>query len=121
MSMPVEVESTPTTQKLHRVEVPIVIGADDVPQVPKVRVRPATIVVFLAGDETVSISFPKPGVFPTTEIATMQTENIEVWIPSSARRGPYEYVIFVHGVGKHGKYAECNSHPVMIVESPRKP
>ena len=108
------------TLTLDMVKVPIDTSAD-VPLVPKVRVRPGSIVVFQAGDQTVSISFLASGVFPTTAIVTSQTGNISVWLPPDADYGTYEYAIYVHGAGKHGKYAECQSHPIMIVESPRKP
>jgi hypothetical protein len=83
--------------------------------VPEVEAYPGDTVLFQAGDDTVSIWFPQPGVFSTTEIATMQTGDIHITIPSGATPGTYEYAIYVHTVRK---YAECHSHPVMIIKGP---
>ncbi|MCD4690982.1 hypothetical protein K8S17_05915 [bacterium] len=89
--------------------------SNDVRRVPEVEAGAQDTVVFQAGSDTISIWFPKSGVFSTTEIVTEQTGNIEVPIPSGATPGTYSYAIYVHNVNK---YAEGNSHPIMIIEEP---
>ncbi len=84
-------------------------------KVPQVEANPGDTVLFAAGDDMISIWFPEPGVFPTTEIVTMQTGDVDVEIPANATPGTYEYAIYVHTVGN---YAECNSHPLMIIKGP---
>ncbi len=41
--------------------------------------------------------------------------DVEVEIPADATPGTYSYVIYVHTAGN---YAECNSHPLMIIKGP---
>lgn len=84
-------------------------------KVPQIEVDPGDTVLFAAGDDTISVWFPEPGVFASSLIVTMQTGDIEIEIPTGATPGTYEYAIYVHTVGK---YAECNSHPVMIIKGP---
>ncbi len=84
-------------------------------KVPVVEADPGDMVVFSAGDDTISIWFPEPGVFPSAEIVTMQTGDVEVEIPADATPGTYSYIIYVHTAGN---YAECNSHPLMIIKGP---
>lgn len=117
MKMLKQAEATETVTTETTVDVTIDTSTS-VPWVPVVTVKPGDFVLFHANLETVSISFPDAGVFPTTEIVTMQTGDITVWIPSDATLGEYEYAIYVHSVGE---YAECHSHPVMIVEGPKDP
>ena len=84
-------------------------------RVPVVEADPGDTVVFSAGSDTISVWFPEPGVFPTSEIVTMQTGDIEVEVPTNATPGTYSYVIYVHTAHN---YAECNSHPLMIIKGP---
>jgi hypothetical protein len=90
--------------------------------VPHLTVNPGDTVLLHAGDDTVSVWFPEPGVFATTEIVSMQTGEIEVLIPSDATVGTYEYSIFVHNLPEpaegSSRYATSDSHPVLIVEEP---
>ncbi len=90
-------------------------SATDTRKVPMIEADPGDSLLFAAGDDTVSIWFPKPGVFPVSEIATRQTGDIEIEVPANAVPDTYEYAIYVHNTGK---YAECNSHPVMIIKGP---
>lgn len=113
-----EAEVTETAGTQTTVEVTIDTSGT-VPWVPAITVKPGDFVLFHANRDIVSISFPATGVFPTTEIVTAQTDDIKVWIPSSATPDTYEYAIYVHG--DTNKYAVCHSHPVMVVESPEKP
>ncbi len=83
--------------------------------VPQVEADPGDVLLFSAGDDTISVWFPEPGVFPTANIVTMQTGDVEVEVPGDATPGTYEYAVYVHTAGS---YAECNSHPVMIIRGP---
>ena len=90
--------------------------------VPHLTVNPGDTVLLHAGDDTVSVWFPEPGVFATTEVVSMQTGEIQVLIPSDATPGTYEYSIYVHNlpvpVEGSSRYTTSDSHPVMIVEYP---
>lgn len=90
--------------------------------VPHLTVNPGDTVLLHAGDDTVSVWFPEPGVFATTEIVSMQTGEIEVPIPSDATLGAYEYSIYVHNLSEpaegSSRYTTSDSHPVMIVKEP---
>lgn len=84
-------------------------------KVPVIVADPGDTVLFAAGDDTISVWFPEPGVFETTEIVTMRTGDIEIPVPEGATPGTYRYVIYVHNATS---FAECNSHPVMIIKKP---
>lgn len=90
--------------------------------VPHLTVNPGDTVLLHAGAETISVWFPEPGVFATTEIVSMQTGEIEVSIPSDAALGAYEYSIYVHNLPEpaegDSRYTTSDSHPVLIVEEP---
>ncbi len=90
--------------------------------VPHLTVNPGDTVLLHAGDDTVSVWFPEPGVFATKEIVSMQTGEIEVLIPADAAVGTYEYSIYVHDLPEpvegSSRYTASDSHPVLIVEEP---
>ena len=65
------------------------------------------------GDLTVTIWFPRPGVFSeaSLEIAKGQTGSMTVL--SDAPVGEHEYSIYCHDTRK---FFEGNSHPVMLID-----
>jgi hypothetical protein len=90
--------------------------------VPHLTVSPGDTVLLHAGSDIMSVWFPEPGVFATTEVVATQTGDIEVLIPSDATLGTYEYSIYVHNLPEppegSSRYTTSNSHPVMIVKNP---
>ena len=89
--------------------------------VPHLTANPGDTVLLHAGTDTVSVWFPEPGVFETTEIVSMQTGEVEVLIPSDATPGTYEYSIYVHNIDPLegiSRYTTSDSHPVLIIEDP---
>ena len=84
-------------------------------KVPRCAAKQGDTVCWQVGNRTVSIWFPMAGVFESPTLAWKQTGEITVVIPPDARDGEYEYVIYCHDTDE---FAECNSHPIMVIPGP---
>ena len=71
-----------------------------------------------ADNRKVSIWFPTPGVFSAPALANKATGDIAVKVPFEAKDGTYHYVIYCHDTDE---FAECASHPKLVIPAPPGP
>jgi plastocyanin len=96
------------------VEVPVALANDHLTVAP-CAVQPGDRVRWLAGEHTVSIWFPKAGVFPAPALAVHKSGDIEITVPRNARPGRYQYIVYCHDSDRFGMTDEL---PVMEVKEP---